>query len=381
MTRITVKPKYEQLKERLKKELSSGKYLPGGRFYSQNELARYYGISFLTAREAISALVQEGLLTRIHGKGTFLADYMQFGNSRNVGIVIHSSELYAFSFFNEINRGISLALKNTDYHSLLLPFDEAKLSGKQKQARENQFLVSLAKKKRIAGFLVTASQVNEQELLNLQTHGIPFVMLNCFYPERDFSFVCGDYLKSSYFLTRHLIRLGHKEIIYLGGFVAEQYPIEKIRLAGYKKALLESGLKYNPELMVDWPYGKWEDMRPLFGKLEKKFGKGSFPTAIYCASDLIAFETMRYFTERGFRIPEDIAVVGVGNFKFSEHFQPPLTTVEFFREEMGRQAAKALLGKIFKKSKSTVKTFLEPKLIIRESCGFKMQNKKGGGKK
>ena len=366
MHKITTKTKHEQIKELLKKELLSGKYLPEARFYSQNKLAEYFGISPLTAREAISTLVHEGLLVRSQGKGTFVANYSQSANSGNIGLVIHHSELFALSFFTQVNQGSNAALKDTGYHSLLIPFDEKTLKDKK-----NNFLLSLAQEKKIAGFLITASQVNEEELFNLQKQEIPFILVHCFYPEKDFSFVCPDFFKASYLLTEHLIKLGHQKILYLGGY-GERYPAEKKRLDGYKKALKDAGLKYNPQLRIDLPFEYLTKENQLLLNELKKLKEISFPEAIYCGDDLMAYKVIKHLRKKGYQVPEDIAVVGTGNFKFSGDFQPPVTTVEYFRINMAKRATEILLNKISNKDSSTPKIFIEPKLIIRESCGYKM---------
>ncbi|MFH0796467.1 MAG: substrate-binding domain-containing protein [Candidatus Omnitrophota bacterium] len=366
MPALITKTKCEQLRNLLEKELLSGKYLQGARFYSQNELAKYYDISPSTARESIFALVQEGLLTRIQGSGTFIANPLQFGNSYNIGIVLHSSENFAFSFFSGIIQGINLSLKNTNYHILLIFFDE------NRRKQKNHYLLSLAKKKHLVGFFITASQVNEHELINLQNYKIPFVLANCFWPEQNFSFICPDFFQVSYLATKHLIGLGHQNILYLGGY-GEKYPIEKERLAGYQKALQETGLEFNPRLQINWPYSDWKMVCQSLYNLKKKGWKSAFPTAIYCASDLMAFEVINHLKEKGCQVPQEMAVVGTGNFKLTEYFQPPLTTVELFGEGMGKQAIKILLNKIRGKDNSMTRISIKPKLIIRESCGFKQK--------
>ncbi len=67
-------PKHKILQEAFRNSISSGEFAPGERFPSQSELCETYGVAINTVREAVAGLVSEGLLVRIHGKGTFVAE-------------------------------------------------------------------------------------------------------------------------------------------------------------------------------------------------------------------------------------------------------------------------------------------------------------------
>ena len=89
------------------------------------------------------------------------------------------------------------------------------------------------------------------------------------------------------------------------------------------------------------------------------------PTAIFATNDFLARSTLKAIKEEGLSVPEDISVVGFDNQRFSEYLG--LTTIAQPFYEMGEKAAQILLKKL-KGEEEINKIFLEPKLVIRESC-------------
>lgn len=371
MNKLIVRMKHEQIKDFLKKELLAGKHLPGGRFPSQNELAAQFNVSPVTARVALAALVQDGFLTRIQGKGTFINDFSRTMNSKNLGLVIHHSEFFDFSFFMGISRGVNMVLEDTGFHSLLIPFKE-----EHSRKAQGKSLTDLARRKKLEGLMIMASQVDQRELLYLQEAAIPFVLINCFWPGTDFDFVCPDFFKGSYLLAEHLIGNGYEPIIYFGGY-GDRYPIEKERISGYRKALDDYHIKHSAGYEILLPLEDWDKAYRVTGQLDKVLdceGRKS-RTGILFGTDLMAYELNEHLRQKGYRIPEDVGMAGGGNLKLSERFRPPLTTVEYGRTELGRLGAEMLLNKILHKKPGT-QIFLEPKLIVRQSSGKQERNGK-----
>jgi LacI family transcriptional regulator len=94
------------------------------------------------------------------------------------------------------------------------------------------------------------------------------------------------------------------------------------------------------------------------------------PTAVFAASDVIAFGAMRAIHAAGLRIPQDVAVVGFDDIFLSAHAQPPLTTVRVPAHEMGWTAAE-LLVPLIEGDEAAQSVTLETELVIRDSCGAK----------
>jgi LacI family transcriptional regulator len=97
--------------------------------------------------------------------------------------------------------------------------------------------------------------------------------------------------------------------------------------------------------------------------------EGDLPEAIFVFSDDIALYVMDVLKDAGYRIPEDISIIGCGNMHVSEQTVPPLTTIDQHTYEMGTLSVQMLLKFIDKGNTTELeKNVIEPKLIIRESC-------------
>lgn len=147
-----------------------------------------------------------------------------------------------------------------------------------------------------------------------------------------------------YVITRHMIEQGHRRIAHIAGGLAG-YGARR-RLAGYRRALEEAGIAYDPLLVVDSGYatvaGQWATLQMLdqLALWQRR------PTAIFCASDAIATGCMEALAARRLRVPEDISVGGFDDLPLAKMTSPPLTTVRQPFRKMGQRAVEMLLGQI-----------------------------------
>ena len=170
-----------------------------------------------------------------------------------------------------------------------------------------------------------------------------------------------------YEAIQYLIDNGHQRIGYMSESLNDTL---KRRLEGYKLALDDNGIDYNPEIVfinekiqadkVDHGY---ELMKRVLSSIDE------MPTAFFGASEIIAVEAMKAIKEKNLRIPEDIVIMGFDDIAFSKFTEPPLTTVFQPKLEMGKRAVQLLLELIesrFSKPKQS-KVVLQTALIIRDS--------------
>jgi LacI family transcriptional regulator len=93
------------------------------------------------------------------------------------------------------------------------------------------------------------------------------------------------------------------------------------------------------------------------------------PTAIFAANDAMVVGAARVAIERGLTIPGDLALIGFDNIPITEHFSPPITTVQIFKEQIGRLAARRILELINDPAPVPVESIVTTELVIRQSCG------------
>ncbi|NLY30739.1 MAG: LacI family transcriptional regulator [Firmicutes bacterium] len=158
-----------------------------------------------------------------------------------------------------------------------------------------------------------------------------------------------------------LIHQGFKRIAFLR---VKDSSTHENRLQGYKRALLDNGLEFEPELVIE-SVGHDDLAAYAYSKV---FLKKEIPfDAVFCCNDLMAFGLIKALRERGLRVPEDVSVVGADD-TIARFMSPSLTTVRIETERMGFLAAELLLERMDGSPSTEPRTVnLPEELIIRES--------------
>ncbi|MFB4324750.1 LacI family DNA-binding transcriptional regulator [Priestia sp. BR_2] len=178
-----------------------------------------------------------------------------------------------------------------------------------------------------------------------------------------------DRILSARAAVRHLIDQGHSRIAYIGGPAYSKQMESEERYVGYKFAMLEANL----EVREEWQMNTGWNVDRSFSNLSELLGglpKGQWPTAVFCASDMLAIPAMRAVVENGGRIPEDIAIVGMDNIDVAQYTTPPLSSVSVPKYEIGRVAAKSIVDYLDGHFPMATKILLPCSLIVRESSRF-----------
>lgn len=191
---------------------------------------------------------------------------------------------------------------------------------------------------RVDGVIICASQIDPNQLQQLQKLGVLAVLVNNQAQEAVTSSVAHDDEVGSYELTRHLLTLGHTNIGYLGNAMAGKANEDHLR--GYRRALTEAGLPLREELVFVGPNGL-----AVGGALavEQCLRLAQRPSALVCFSDMMAIGALQVLQKNGLHVPQDCSVVGFGNISFSAYVTPPLTTFHQPKREIGREAALLVL--------------------------------------
>ena len=206
--------------------------------------------------------------------------------------------------------------------------------------------------------------------------GIPTVFIDTFW-DVDINNLYADTIlvdnyHSVYKITEQLIQSGHKNI----GFSGDIYTCRSYyeRWLGYKQALLDYKLEYNENLCTIGQniVGKYADGVALYEKFKKIQEK---PTAMVCCNDGCAIQFMIHLKEDNYRIPEDIAVAGFDNIRESEYFYPSLTTVEGYRENLGKRAADQIVKRIAEPLEQFELIRLQSKPVFRDSTKLTLHKK------
>lgn len=175
--------------------------------------------------------------------------------------------------------------------------------------------------------------------------------------------VTADNRSGSVAMTNRLIENGHRRIAFLG--TATSWPMIEQRFAGYREALQAAGIPFDPALARF--EGEWN--AATGGRMtEALCGIHEPPTAILAGNDLLAMGAIAALKGRGLRVPDDVCVAGFDDFAFSEHTDPPLTTVRVPGFDLGRRAAVRLIARIEGREDGSGPERLPVELVIRRSA-------------
>lgn len=288
----------------------------------------------------------------------FYARILKQKISKTIGLIIPDIKNPTFS---EVVSGAEKKAKENGYEVLLAvsEFDKRK---------ELEF-VNLVTTNRVDGLLISSQYTNSflKELSKIDMNReVPVVIMGK-PPEDNIEkdFVYPDLEYGGYLAISHLIKLGHERIGFLMGVAIEHLGLD--RLNGYKKALEENGIDFDPSLIIKTGHNIEDGYCSA-----KKFLSISPPiTAVFAFNDMLAISLIGGFNDIGIKVPNDIAVMGFDNISYGSYINPPLSTIEISNYETGIIAVERLCNRLKNPRSEYLHTVLKPKLIIRNSCGEK----------
>jgi DNA-binding LacI/PurR family transcriptional regulator len=175
--------------------------------------------------------------------------------------------------------------------------------------------------------------------------------------------VTADNRRGAYDMASRLIKGGHRRIAFIASAVS--WPMIERRFQGYRAALRDAGLEFDPALTRF--EGEWHPATGM--RLTSQLcDEPDPPTAVLAGNDLLALGAVKALKERGLRVPDDVAVAGFDDFEFAEYTDPPLTTLHVPGFEMGHLAATRLIDHIEGKGDLATATVLPVRLVVRESA-------------
>lgn len=169
-----------------------------------------------------------------------------------------------------------------------------------------------------------------------------------------------DHYQTAYEATQYLIRSGRKRIAHICG--DPTFPHSALRIQGYRMALLDDGIEYDEKLLLEG------DFSPIsgFANMGELLNKGITVDAVFSANDQMAIGAMKAILKDGYRIPEDIAVVGFDDLNVSSLVSPGLTTVHYPIYQMGYGAMRNIVD-VRQGREVENHVHLNAKLVVRRS--------------
>ena len=172
-----------------------------------------------------------------------------------------------------------------------------------------------------------------------------------------------DNAQGSLLAIEHLCKLGNRRIAFIGGDPVVSTGYE--RMEGYQRALARLGLQFDRRLVLPAPptrRGGYDSVQRLL-QIENR------PTAALCFNDVVALGVIEALQHAGVRVGKEFGVVGFNNVPDAAQSLPGLTTVDTSPRQLGESAAELLLKRITQRDSPIRTVILQPRLIVRESCG------------
>lgn len=278
-----------------------------------------------------------------------IAQALASSRSGSIGVIV--PELGG-PFYSSILHNIEEKLRQFGYHVIVTAGGNT-----EKEQRESvEFLLS----RRVDALIMHCQQLTDDYLINLEEQGVVFVLVNRFIPELKHSCINIDNEYGAKLATEYLLSMGHQKIACITG------PLDKSdargRLQGYRTALEDAGLDYDESLVIESGFTEETGMSAT----RKLFRRGCDFSALFACNDHMAVAASEVMAGMGYRIPQDISVVGFDDVLFARYVTPSLTTVNFPIEQMSIEAVQLTIQKLHK-NKQDVNFRLAPKLVIRDS--------------
>lgn len=220
----------------------------------------------------------------------------------------------------------------------------------------------------VAGFVIAHTIQNDPRIAYLMERQIPFVSFGRSNEAWDYCWVDIDGCDGIQQVVAHLAANGHQHIAYLGwqGVLKTGQHREE----GYRQGLCQANLPFTPNYLIrgeDSTEAGAQGVQQLLALPEHLR-----PTAIVCASDLIAVGALNAATCAGLNVGTDIAITGYDNVPMTELLNPPLTTVHQPIRQVGEHVVDLLLKQLQGEPVEQPGVLLKPELVVRASSNYLM---------
>lgn len=326
------------------------------------DVAQRAGVSVRTVSNVANDFVYVAPATRARVKAAIeelgyrpnlAARTLRQGHSRTLGIGVPS---LAVSYFPELcellaaeagRHGYSVIVESTGGHL----------------AEERELVRRPRVTHLVDGLIFSPTALDSDELLALGK-GTPLVLLGERIEEGPFDHVGIDNLAATRAAIEHLVGLGRRRVAAIGHQPATGGSTAQVRSVGYRKALRAAGLPFDASLLVPTPrFHRADGARAV----EILLDRPDPPDAVFCYNDLLALGALRRARELGFRVPEDLAIVGFDDVDESRYSVPSLTSVSPDKAELARLAVAQLLQRIEGDDSPPVTRSVPYELAVRES--------------
>lgn len=327
------------------------------------DIARELGISISTASRALNGyegisdetikLVKE-FAEKHHYVPNALAVNLRKNRTSNIGIIVPQ---IVHHFFSTVISGAIDTAKKHGYNILISQSDDL--------LKDEIIACRIMTGSSVDGLLISVSNetIEGEHIREFLDEGKPVVQFDKITDHLETPKVIVDDFQGAYSAVSHLIDQGYKKIATLRGRLDVKNSIE--RNNGYEQALRDHQLQVNTDWTIPCRNISEEEGFEFSRKLMESKNP---PDAIFCITDLVALGVIKYLKSAGFKIPEQVGVIGFSNWKLAEIVSPSLSSVDQHGYQMGVTATELLINLLKVHSLGENETIeMKTLLVIRES--------------
>jgi DNA-binding LacI/PurR family transcriptional regulator len=310
-------------------------------------LNNYTDVNILTKEKILKKAKEMGFIPNLQARA------LSTKRTWNIGVLFEDKSHSGLThyFFSQVLQGVKEQAEEKGYD---ITFISNNLGG-----IEMSYLDHCIRRK-IDGVVIACIDFEEQQIKDLMGSDIPVVAIDYF--SENISAILSDNVRGLYEITKYLISLGHKDIVYVYG---HEVHVTEERIRGFKNALLEFGIDFNNEMLVKSKYSEKQDNIDAVNKILKR---DKLPSAIIFPDDYSAIWGINALRSNGIKVPEEISVAGFDGVEIGEMIYPRLTTIKQNTSRLGKEASLKCIQMIESKSKDNTRITIGVELIEGGTC-------------
>lgn len=238
----------------------------------------------------------------------------------------------------------------------------------QDEPAGNTAFTKIVSSHRVDGLILTEPRVTDERVDFLKERDIPFVFLGNPGRNSDVCWVDCDNEAGVELAVDHLVSLGHRDIACIAGPPDQTATFR--RLEGYRAALQRHGIPYDESHVAQGDFTEPGGYRAMMDILDRSPGV----TAVFASNDMMAIGAISAARQRGFRVPQDLSVVGFDGIALGAYVTPALTTVTQPIYRLGQAAAELLIKLIERQTPAERHVLFPLTLTVRESSARKLDS-------
>ncbi|MES9794047.1 LacI family DNA-binding transcriptional regulator, partial [Priestia megaterium] len=231
----------------------------------------------------------------------------------------------------------------------------------EKHHEQNLNAILTERYQHVDGLILANVRENGVDLSELKKSFEHIVLVHRYIPNNLVDYAVVDNYIGGRLVAEYLLRMGHKKVAAISG-PKEIYPYRD-RIKGFKDVI--QGYKEHIELEI---IESGSNLEHGYQATEKLMTGTKPPTAIFATSDMLAFGVMDAAKDYGWKIPNELSIIGFDNIFFSRLARVPLTTIDAQLSSLGKKSVELLIQRMENKTQDLQQIMLHPTLVVRESC-------------